>query len=278
MPSLPWPRERAQRKYVDLIKEAGAKWPNWEAPVIIHAGEIGTVDRKTGEWKSEGNIYTHPDIAPIARRYPLAREPVPEVYQIHSYETRGTDAPVEVGTPGVPGLVFKSQFQFNAKRGAIMVMHRALSAYVPRGFFDEVLKLRLPALKGKSVVYQVYTCPGFFMYLSDKASEQVTISLRVNVTPPAAGTNNLPSATYSWHPEGTTGIHQQAYRPNAFFTPLYCLRDVRRPLLRRDEMDPVAALDRESWEETDVPWDDLDDDGVTEPEDEFPGPDEDEEF
>ena len=32
------------------------------------------------------------------------------------------------------------------------------------------------------------------------------------------------------------------------------------------------------WEETDVPWDDIDDDGVTEPEDEFPGPDEDEEF
>ena len=144
-----------------------------------------------------------------------------------------------------------------------MVMHKPQSISVPSGFFDEVLKLRLAALKGKSVVYQVYKCPGFFMYLSDKgrfshalvrpkdlsaallvASEEVTISLRANITPPAAGTRS--SVTSSWHHVGTTGLHQQAYRANAFYTPLYCLKSIQRPLLRRDEMDPRAAHARES--------------------------------
>lgn len=29
-------RENAQRKYVDLIKEAAAKWPNWDPPRRIY--------------------------------------------------------------------------------------------------------------------------------------------------------------------------------------------------------------------------------------------------
>jgi hypothetical protein len=114
------------------------------------------------------------------------------------------------------------------------------------------------------------------MYLSDKgrfshalvrpkdlsaallvASEEVTINLRANITPPAAGTRS--SVTFSWRPEGTTGIHQQKYRANGFYSPLYCLKTIKRPLLRRDsedseidltrdhlEMDPVAALTKES--------------------------------
>ena len=49
-----------------------------------------------------------------------------------------------------------------------MVMHRPQSTTVPREFFDEILKLRLASLKGKSVVYQAFNCHGFFMYLSDK--------------------------------------------------------------------------------------------------------------
>ena len=42
MPTLPWRKDRAQRKYVDLIKEAGAKWPNWEASKIILVGVMST--------------------------------------------------------------------------------------------------------------------------------------------------------------------------------------------------------------------------------------------
>jgi hypothetical protein len=49
-----------------------------------------------------------------------------------------------------------------------MVLHKPKSTTVPKEFFEEILPLRLASLKGKSVVYQVFNCPGFFMYLSDK--------------------------------------------------------------------------------------------------------------
>jgi hypothetical protein len=46
-------------------------------------------------------------------------------------------------------------------------MHRPQLICVPDGFFDEK-KFDLPLLKRKVVVEQVYNCPGFYMYLSNK--------------------------------------------------------------------------------------------------------------
>ena len=37
---------------------------------------------------------------------------------------------------------------------------------VPDTFFSEARDI--PTLKNKSVVYQVFNCPGFYMYLSNK--------------------------------------------------------------------------------------------------------------
>ena len=64
------------------------------------------------------------------------------------------------------GVALKSRWQFNNKRGAILLMHRPRLICVPDGFFDE--KFDLPLLKRKVVVEQVYNCPGFYMYLSNK--------------------------------------------------------------------------------------------------------------
>jgi hypothetical protein len=166
-----------------------------------------------------------------------------------------------------PGLVFTRQWQFNARRGAVMVMHKPRSSTVPKGFFDEALKRRFPALKGKSVIYEVYSSPGFFMYLSNKseycddtlvkiltkfkpsrsfsASEQVTISLHANLNRPTPGANNPPQAPFIWSSQGTPGICHHVYRASGSYSPLFALRSVRRPLLRRDEMNP-SGLGRET--------------------------------
>jgi hypothetical protein len=50
-----------------------------------------------------------------------------------------------------------------------MAMHSPRLSTVPKGFFDEALKRRFTALKGKSVIYEVYNSPGFFMFLSNKS-------------------------------------------------------------------------------------------------------------
>lgn len=108
--SLPWVKENAQRKYIDLIKEVSSKWANWDPPKrvrvsLLHhdnattlkwsfysqAGDFGTVNRKTGEFLVEGNIYTHHDIKPIAQQYPPVEAPETDEYQIHSYHVRATD-------------------------------------------------------------------------------------------------------------------------------------------------------------------------------------------
>ncbi len=65
--------------------------------------------------------------------------------------------------------VFKSQWQFNAKRGAVLLMHKPRLTRLPDAFFKAPQTLKLSILKGKFVVYQVWNCPGFYMYLSNRS-------------------------------------------------------------------------------------------------------------
>ncbi|KAH9042230.1 hypothetical protein EDB85DRAFT_1239832 [Lactarius pseudohatsudake] len=250
--SLPWTKENAQRKYIDLIKEASSKWANWDPPKRIRAGDFGTVNKKTGEFLVEGSIYTHQEIAPIARQYPPLEAPETDQYQIHSYHVQSTDVGADVGA---------SRWKFNAKRGAILLMFRPRLICVPDPFLNEALKI--PALKGKALADRVYECPCFYMYLSNKTRETVTISLRATVPSGVPGVAFTPAVNVGWLADGCTGVRQQAYRPGAIYTPLFCLRSIRTPLLRRDDSTPGT----ETWEETDVPWNDLDEDGASEPED-----------
>ncbi len=61
------------------------------------------------------------------------------------------------------------------------------------------------------------------------ANEQVTVSLRENVVTSAAGAH----ITFTWFAEGSSGTYQHAYRPDAVYTPLFCLRWIQKPFLRR---------------------------------------------
>jgi hypothetical protein len=70
--------------------------------------------------------------------------------------------------PGVQGIVFKSRWQFNSRRGAILLMHRPRLTRVPDEFFAASESFRLPDLRGKCIVYQVWNCPGYYMYLSSR--------------------------------------------------------------------------------------------------------------
>ncbi|KAH9998003.1 hypothetical protein BJV77DRAFT_787659 [Russula vinacea] len=257
-------RENAQRKYVDLIKCASAKWPNWDPPRNFRPGDFGVVNKKTGALIVEGNIYTHPDIAQIAHQYHQIQAAEVDHYQINSFDVRGLDVNAAAGAniPNVQNIVFQSRWQFNNKRGAILLMHRPRMTHVPDEFFHA--SLHLPILKGKCVVSQAWSCPGFYIYLSNRSSEQVTVNLRADFTHPAApGINTNPSVTFSWSAEGCSGVRQYAYRSDAVYTPLFCLRSIRRPWLRRDEM----GLGKEAWYESSVPWGHLNDEGETEPED-----------
>ena len=72
--------------------------------------------------------------------------------------------------------------------------------------------------------------------LFQPASERVAVSLQTNVVNPAAPAVSFnPNVNLGWVAEGCTGVRQHAYRQDAIYTPLFCLKEIRRPLLRRDE-------------------------------------------
>ncbi|KAI9442790.1 hypothetical protein BJY52DRAFT_1229136 [Lactarius psammicola] len=270
MPSLIKSRRNPQRKYIDLINEASSKWANWDPPRRIKPGDFGTIIKSTGELVVEGNIYVHKDLAHIAKNYPPSEGHEIDRYHIHSYEVRGVDVGAGLGANflGTQGLVFRSRWQFNSKRGAVLLMHRPRLISVPDAFFTETHNV--PILKNKSVVYQVFNCPGFYMYLSNKVNEQVAVGLRANLPPQVSDVN--PVLGVGWMAHGSTGIGQQGYQSDAIYTPLFSMRSLRKRFLRRGEPDQTST---ELWDETRVPWDHLDDDGMTEAEDDSDDDDDD---
>jgi hypothetical protein len=259
---LPWSKGNAQRKFVDLVNEATFKWANWDPPKVIQIGDFGTIDKKTGELKVEGNIYTHLQVKHIAQEYPAFEAAETDLYQIHSQQVKRLDIQASAGstTADDQGVSLRSRWQFNSKRGAILLMHRPRLICVPDGFFDE--KFDLPLLKRKVVVEQVYNCPGFYMYLSNKSSEQVSVSLRSNTLMPVVpGASTDSGLSIGWSANGSTGVCQQAYRADAVYTPLFRLKSLGRRHWRRDGITPMI----EKWEVTYAPWGILDEDGLTEP-------------
>ncbi|KAH9167270.1 hypothetical protein EDB89DRAFT_2115623 [Lactarius sanguifluus] len=259
MPFLLRSKKNSQRKYIDLINEASSKWANWDPPRRINPGDFGTVIKSTGELVVEGNIYTHADLVHIARKYPPSEGHETDRYHIHSYEVRGVDVGADLGANllGIQGLVFKSRWQFNSKRGAVLLMYQPRLITVPDAFFTETQDV--PILKNKSVVYQVFNCPGFYMYLSNKASEQISVSLRANTLPGVDGEQAL---SVGWSADGSSGVCQQGFREDAVYTPLFRLKSLGRRHWRRDGITPMI----EKWEVTYIPWGILDEDGESESE------------
>jgi len=53
----------------------------------------------------------------------------------------------------------------------------------------------------------------------------------------APGVKISPNVNVSWVSEGCTGVRQYAYKPDAVYTPLFCMKSIRKPLNRRDDSD-----------------------------------------
>jgi hypothetical protein len=69
---------------------------NWGSPSLLQVGDFGTIDKKTGELKVEGNIFTHLEIKHIAQEYPAFEAPEVDLYQIHSQQVKRLDVQADV--------------------------------------------------------------------------------------------------------------------------------------------------------------------------------------
>ncbi|GJE89795.1 hypothetical protein PsYK624_059030 [Phanerochaete sordida] len=263
-------RPQASRKYVDLIMEASSKWANWDPPKTIEAGDIGIIDKDSGQFEKIGSIYTHPATAEAAKAYPAVLKPAEDVLVINSVYAKkvGGGGGVNAGIPGAGNVKFETEIKFNKRRGAFLIMHNPRMTVVPDEFCSSATALGIPFFQDRkiSVVTAAFACDGYALYLSSKQQESVKVALQANAPAPGAGAH----AAGSWVMDGGSGVFRQAYLGNkAGYTPLYLLKSVQpRPPRRRETPDPNEN-DDDRWNEMEVPWDFLDSDGEEEPPEEF---------
>jgi hypothetical protein len=262
-----------QRKYIDLIRQVSSKWVNWDPPIGIQVGAYGTIDKETGDWIVEGNVYdpafqTELDkhnAGIVMADFPPQEGPVEGDFVIASRgaKARNLNVDTEVDVPGIASAFVKGQWLFErGKRAAVLIMHNPRQIYIPPNAVLGPL-YKVDKLIDKYLVTSIHVCPAYSMYLSDKSGNKVSLALVAQA--PAAGA----TAGVTWWADAQTGIHRKACDETGSytFTPLFSLR---RPIKRnrrwiRDTIRPDPEGD-ELWYNDTTPWDPLDEDGE---EDEF---------
>ncbi|KAH9996386.1 hypothetical protein BJV74DRAFT_827885 [Russula compacta] len=245
---------QACRKYVDLINRNSGKFVNWDPQRLIEVGDFGYIDRESGQFVREGNIYRDEPLASIAKDYaPIVYEPVHEHKVDSSTHTRMSKLP-DFGD--LSGITYTCQWRFRNRRAAFLVMLLAREIIIPSLFLDMALNVNnpMPELRTKNIVTSVWSCPSFAMYLSNKSREHVKVALRDH----DAGNGN--GQETGWYTEGNVGVYQFGSHPNGNYLPLFRLQKLQKTELtpRRGTKEYTDAI----WVPTRVPWSHLDEDGV----------------
>ncbi|KAG2151070.1 uncharacterized protein EDB93DRAFT_1249562 [Suillus bovinus] len=205
------------RKFIDLIQAITSKWANWDPTKPIHVGDYGMINKKTGEFDCEGNIYTTKDIVDIDMTDPALR-PVEtgedDKFIVTSWgvTTKEFSKTAKVSVPGAENVALKVGFQYDGrKRGAGLAMYKSRHISLPN---DErivrLLKSRSQVLKGKHVVTEVICCAAYAMYMSTNRVERFFR--------PRQATGGL-----IWSSETNHGIYREGSDSNTKYMPLYRL-------------------------------------------------------
>jgi len=269
-----------QRKYIDLIRQVSSKWVNWDPPIEIQVGAYGTVDKETGEFIMEGNVYDPAFQDELDKHnagirmldYPPQEGPIEGDFVIASRgaKHRNLNVDAEVDVPGIASAIVKGQWLFQrSKRDAVLIMHSPRQRFLPRNVVLDPL-YKVDKLIDKSLVTSIHVCPAYSMYLSDKSGDKVSLALVAQG--PVTGIAGITAGGgggFTWWADAQTGIHRKACDEtgNYTFTPLFSLkRQIKRNRRWiRDTIRPEPTGD-ELWYDHSPPWDPLDEDGE---EDEF---------
>lgn len=259
--------ELASRKYVDLIFYASSKYGNWDPSKHIQVGDYGVINRRTGQFEKEGNVFDDPEISgyikvPIG---PPDPGPPQETWIICSRSVKNSERPggLELGIPEVAEASIKGKWQFGSKRGALLLMDRPRLCSLPDNVLLKYL-IDVPALKEKVVVTETVDCPAYSLYLSNGNKELISIALIGKTSDPMNPTNQTGGTlSLKWWSENTTGNFHKAHNINGsyLYTTLFQCKTIRKKgLLLRDK--PLGeAGDNDFWHDAYVPWDPLSEDG-----------------
>ncbi|KDQ61808.1 hypothetical protein JAAARDRAFT_55133 [Jaapia argillacea MUCL 33604] len=256
------------RKYVDLILNASSKWGNWDPPRPVQVGDFGEVNAKTGDFEPQGNIYTYdfkdPTLQADIARYPPVIGKDENGWEITSRDVKRGEfsLALEAVIPGLAQATVKGKWEFRRGSGALLVMVRPRTTYMPA----ELLKplANAPILKGKTISFvdEVVSCPAYYLCLSHKGGDSVSLALIGDMPMPAGPVVGGTAADAKWWTEATAGNFRHACDINGshVYTPLFRLKrkSVRAWPWREGEK---PLNEEELWVDRKQPWDQLDENG-----------------
>lgn len=255
----------APRKYIDLIKSATDKYANWDPSIPIEAGDYGKVNKYSGQFEKQGNIYRDEGIMHITSKYMPITGPEVDDYQIHSMNARTISLGPDVHATFVQTVepALGGQWRFGRTRGALLLMYKFRITRVPPELLETLRSSGWA--NGKHIVTHVYKCPAYALYLSDRSNETVSISLRVDAPSMVVpGMTVGAGITAAWSASGVTGTFQKATNAEHVFVPLYQLKEVgTRAGRRRQDLGP-GEDEIEEWHQVEAPWNFLNEDGEEE--------------
>jgi len=263
----------ASRKFIDLIHQTSSKWANWSPSHGVEVGDYGKIDKESGEFVRQGNIYQ--DIQELCKdetTIKLVLEHRPEhaarenVFSVVTDKVKCVDLQSTTGiqVPGLADASIKGQWVFGSGRGALLIMaHPRSSRLPPDVLLDRLADIK--KLKNMCLVTEVISCPAYSIYLSSKSSESVDLALLgsfpVPHAPGATATNNTVVKWWSQNASGFFRAGDASGRDE--YKPLFTLKEVfkRKGFLRDGRLPPPDPTGDDRWSIVQVPWEPLDEDG-----------------
>ncbi|KAJ6589440.1 hypothetical protein B0H19DRAFT_923319 [Mycena capillaripes] len=267
----------ASRKYIDLVLAVSSKWANWDPPHPIEArtgtvGDYGTIDKETGRFEKDGNIYEDPATAALCADF-LPKILVPDEKMVIASQTaqrHDFGLGPEVSIPGIAQASIKGQWKFKTgKTGALLVMARPRSTVIAGNTLLKVL-VDIPLLKDKHLVTETVSCHAYGLYLSTKSEDTVSLALVAETPIPVAPLVSAGGEIRGgWWSETGAGVfrHGCDLPGNYSFTPLFVPKRIRKKSLITYRGVPTEPIEEDLWESAERPWGPLDEDGQEDYED-----------
>ncbi|KAF4588919.1 hypothetical protein EYR40_010474 [Pleurotus pulmonarius] len=244
------------RLYIDKIFARSSRYANWEPARQIELGDYGMIDRTTGEFHKEGNIFVLESTKEFAKtELSITTGATDHIQEYVSIDTSKANFKLdnEAEVPFLATAALKTRYKFSKRRGAVLVMH----CPQPSTLEGDLAKLPSEEIRGKHLVTQVIKCPHYFMFLSQKEAGHVSLVLQVDAPVPA-GMQAGSSVGGVWHRSGIQGSYK-ASQPGQEYTPLFQTKVLKKLTRLRGARPPSTA--EEGWVPSAPPWEMLDSNG-----------------
>ncbi|KAK0213638.1 hypothetical protein IW262DRAFT_1466943 [Armillaria fumosa] len=249
-----------QRKCIDLFWKINHEYLNPNGlPIAI--GDFGTLDKRTGGFQREGNIFEHPeskDIMAEQNRDDPRNTTAMECILRCTSNVRRIDLPFGAGG-GLTGVVegnLTAQFQFDSERGVLLCMRGVKYSMFPIVETWVLTLEKIPLFKAKGIVTETYTCSQYDLRMNHKRKRDVGVTAAASIPIPVAPAVSA-SANAGFNISGSTasGSMWQGVKSTDCdsFVPMYRLKALRGGPVTRGE-DSLA-------QDFVLPWGELDDDG-----------------